>query len=277
MRRSGPSADSGARSATSISCLLCGGLRHRAIFEEFDVRICKCRECHHVFPSRVADPHFDGFWGEHVEEEPHAYWSEARDEMYRDFVRTFLSGRAGRLLDIGCGLGYFLRRVSATGSWEGYGSEISPAAVRYAREKLGIANIVCGRPADLELPEQSFDVITLWDVIDHLPAPDPVLQRCRALLRNGGLCFIRTPNVTTQLARARLTKLVRGMQPDLKVPAGRSSLPSLLDVEHHTAARAKRFCRRGVHTPPSRAGVKRVVHASSAELSVLMPSAALPL
>jgi 2-polyprenyl-3-methyl-5-hydroxy-6-metoxy-1,4-benzoquinol methylase len=143
--------------------------------------------------------------------------------MYQDFVRTFLTGRSGRLLDIGCGLGYFLRRVSATGSWEGYGSEISPAAVRYAREKLGIANIVCGRPAELELPEQSFDVITLWDVIDHLPAPDPVLQRCRALLRNGGFCFIRTPNVTTQLARARFTKLVRGMQPDLKY----------LQADHH--------------------------------------------
>ena len=197
----------------SLQCLLCGSLQHHPVFNEFGIDILQCRECHHVFSSFAANPHYDEFWGEEVPEGEHFYWSKARSRMHQDFFQIFVVGRSGRLLDMGCGLGFFLKAMEPYSNWETYGSEISPAAVRYARETLGLTNVVCGRLEDSDLPQNSFDLITIWDVLEHLLRPDPLLRHCHALLKEGGTFFIRTPNVFVHLPRARLLKLLWGMQP----------------------------------------------------------------
>jgi 2-polyprenyl-3-methyl-5-hydroxy-6-metoxy-1,4-benzoquinol methylase len=196
-----------------LQCLMCGGLQHRPIFNEFGIDILRCRECHHVFSSFRSDPHYDGFWGEGVAESDLLYWKEARSTMYQDFFERFLIGCSWRLLDMGCGLGFFLKAMAPYANWEAYGCEISPVAVRYARQTLGLTNVICSRLEEADLPQSSFDLITMWDVIDHIPRPDPLLRRCHALLREGGICFIRTPNVVIQLPRARLKQLLWRMQP----------------------------------------------------------------
>lgn len=198
-----------------MQCLLCGGIRHRPIFSEFGIDILRCCECHHVFSSFAADPHYDGFWGEAVADSDHFYWNKARARMHQDFFKRFLDGRSGRLLDMGCGLGFFLKRIEAYSSWETYGCEISPAAVRYAHKTLGLDNVVCSRLEDINLPQNTFDLITIWDVIEHILRPDPLLRRCHSLLKEGGICFMRTPNISIQLPRARLKKMLRGIQPGL--------------------------------------------------------------
>jgi 2-polyprenyl-3-methyl-5-hydroxy-6-metoxy-1,4-benzoquinol methylase len=135
--------------------------------------------------------------------------------MHQDFTERFLAGRSGRLLDMGCGLGFFLKVASGYPNWEVFGCEISAPAVQYARARLGLHNVMCTRLEDADFPPGSLDIITMWDVIDHILQPDPLLRRCHALLGKGGICFIRTPNLSTQLLRARLTRRVRGMQPTL--------------------------------------------------------------
>ena len=199
----------------SRRCLLCGGLRHHLVFKEFDIDVLQCLECRHVFSSFGGDPHYAGFWGAEVANEVDPYWWKARERMYQDFLTKFLTSRSGRLLDMGCGLGFFVRKVSGFANWEVYGREISPAAVRYAREKLKLANVTCGRLEDVEFSPRSFDIITFWDVIEHTLCPDQVLQHCHTLLRDGGICFLRTPNVWGQLVRAQIKKMVRGMQPNV--------------------------------------------------------------
>ncbi len=202
-------------SLAPLQCLLCGGLRHRSIFNEFGIDIVRCQKCQHVFSSFPSSPHNDGFWGNEVTDGDHFYWNQRRARMYGDFRKKFVAGRSGRLLDMGCGLGFFLKAMEPYTEWDAYGCEISAAAVRYAREKLGLQNVVCGQLENADLPQASFDIITMWDVIDHILRPDALLSHCRVLLRKGGICFIRTPNVSVQLLRARLKKAVRGMQPDL--------------------------------------------------------------
>jgi 2-polyprenyl-3-methyl-5-hydroxy-6-metoxy-1,4-benzoquinol methylase len=133
--------------------------------------------------------------------------------MYQDFFERYLIGRSGRLLDMGCGLGFFLKAMAPYTNWEAYGCEISPVAVRYARETLGLTNVICSRLEEADLPHSSFDLITMWDVIDHIPRPDPLLRRCHTLLKEGGVCFMRTPNVIIQLLRARLKQRLLRMQP----------------------------------------------------------------
>jgi 2-polyprenyl-3-methyl-5-hydroxy-6-metoxy-1,4-benzoquinol methylase len=199
--------------AVTMTCLMCGGHRHRRVFEEFGTDIVRCRDCGHVFSSFRSDPHYDGYWGDEVPEADHFYWKTARSSMYRNFLRKFIAGRSGRLLDMGCGLGFFVKTMTSYPAWETYGCEISSAAVRYARERLHLDNVICGRLDEADFPPGSFDVITMWDVIDHIPRPDPVLRHCHALLKDGGVCFIRSPNIRVQLPRARLNKALRGMRP----------------------------------------------------------------
>ena len=205
----------GNRSLVPPQCLLCGGLRHRTVFNEFGIDIVRCQECHHVFSSIAANPHYDGFWGDEVADGDHFYWNRGRARMHGDFLRKFAAGRSGRLLDMGCGLGFFLKAMAPYAEWDAYGCEISAAAGRHARGKLGLQNVICGRPESVDLPEASFDIITMWDVIDHILRPDPLLSHCHSLLKKDGICFIRTPNVSVQLLRAQLKKAVWGMQPNL--------------------------------------------------------------
>jgi SAM-dependent methyltransferase len=193
--------------SASGQCLLCGGSNHQPVFHEEGIDILRCRRCQYVFSSFDADLHYDGFWGDEVADGEHVYWSEARGRMHQDFANRFLVGRSGRLLDMGCGLGFFLQATSAYPNWDRYGCEISPAAVRYAREKLD-QNVMCTRLEEADLPRGSFDIVTLWDVLEHVLRPDPLLRRCHALLRDGGICFIRSPNIAVQLPRARFARLL---------------------------------------------------------------------
>jgi 2-polyprenyl-3-methyl-5-hydroxy-6-metoxy-1,4-benzoquinol methylase len=207
-----------------LRCLLCGSSTHRRVFNEFGVDILRCRACRHVFSSFSAKPHYDGFWGNEVREGEHFYWSKARARMHQEFASRFLVGRSGRLLDMGCGLGFFLKAMSPYASWERYGCEISGAAIRHARETLGLRNVFRTRLEDADLQRDFFDIVTMWDVLEHVLRPDPLLQRCHALLREGGVCFIRTPNVFLQLPRARLTRLVLGMRPRMAYLQARDHL-----------------------------------------------------
>jgi len=238
-----------------VQCLLCGGVRQRPIFNEFGIDILQCLECHHVFSSFAANLHYDGFWGEEVADGDHLYWSKARARMHQDFFSRFLVGRSGRLLDMGCGLGFFLKAMALYTSWEAHGCEISPAAVRYAREKLGLPNVICGPLEEVDLPQSSFDLITIWDVIDHVLRPDPLLRHCHALLREGGLCFIRVPNVSIQLPRARLVKLLRGAQASVRYLQPRDHL------HHYSMSSIRRLLERNgfsrvdfVHLHPIQSG-----------------------
>jgi 2-polyprenyl-3-methyl-5-hydroxy-6-metoxy-1,4-benzoquinol methylase len=219
-------------------CMMCGSQRHSSVFNEFGIDILRCRDCHHVFSSFPTDPHYDGFWGEEVPDVDHFYWQTARAAMYDDFFRRFLVGRSGRLLDMGSGLGFFLKAAASHAKWEVYGCEISPAAVKYASEKLGLTNISRTRLEDADLQPNFFDIITMWDVLDHIPQPDPLLKRCHALLKEGGICFIRVPNVSIQLIRARFKKLLYGIQP------GEHYLQAKNHAHHYSASSIRRLLER---------------------------------
>ena len=196
-------------------CIICGESRSDVVFEEFDIDILGCQTSGHVFSSYQADQYHNGYFGEEVASEDQFWWDQAHEKMYDDFCDRFMVGKSGELLDVGCGLGYFVRRISSFPNWEVVGYEISKAAVEFAQDKLGLENVLHGRAEEADFPERNFDIITMWDVIEHIPNPDPMLSHLSSLLKDDGFLFLHTPNVHIQLPKARITKLLRGMNPRL--------------------------------------------------------------
>lgn len=107
---------------------------------------------------------------------------------------------AGRtLLDVGANYGYFLQQ--ARGSFDAAGIEPSAAVVAWGRDHLGVnlhqGSIEADNPAYID----RFDVVTLFDVLEHLPDPRGALERCRRYLTRGGHLFITTPDTGALVAR----------------------------------------------------------------------------
>jgi len=97
------------------------------------------------------------------------------------------------LLDIGCGEGFFLFNASRAG-YITKGIELSQDAVEYARREFGLD--VEAKPfEELQFPEDHFDVITLWQVLEHMPYPRMILKEVRRILKPGGLLVVSTPNI----------------------------------------------------------------------------------
>lgn len=97
----------------------------------------------------------------------------------------------GRLLDIGCGVGDFLLQIKKLG-WEVMGIEPSEQAANIAQSRLGFTPLI---PTDYEkLPDQSFDVITMWHVLEHVDDLKSQTKELKRLLRPGGRLVIALPN-----------------------------------------------------------------------------------
>ena len=199
----------------TAACLICGSPDHRAAFVEDDIPILRCRACGHVWSTHPTVENYAGYFGyEPVRDnESLRFWDDAHRPMYADFCARFLRGKTGRLLDAGSGLGFFLRHVRNQTGWEAQGCEISSVAVDFARGHLGLGSIHHGSIHDLDAADASFDIVTLWDVIEHIANPDPFLGRLRTLLKPGGILFIHTPNASIQLPKAQLKRVLLGRKP----------------------------------------------------------------
>jgi 2-polyprenyl-3-methyl-5-hydroxy-6-metoxy-1,4-benzoquinol methylase len=98
----------------------------------------------------------------------------------------------GSLLDIGAGMGGFLKVAKSRG-WQVQAIEFNSLCVRHL-ESLGIPTTV--RPIDAcDLPDQSIDCVTMWDVLEHLAEPRPALEASARALTNGGLLMVAIPNI----------------------------------------------------------------------------------
>ena len=98
-----------------------------------------------------------------------------------------------RILDVGCGAGAFLNRVKAEKGCKVYGVDISEAAVETAKNSFGL-DIFKGTIAEAPFKDGSFDVITAWWYLEHVPDPHATAAKISSLLKNDGFCIIGVPN-----------------------------------------------------------------------------------
>jgi len=194
------------------SCPLCGASEVRTRFREGEHRIEDCCSCGVTFvhPRRSAGELLDEVYDSTYWRSPHprlrGYADYAGDGALH--LRTF--GRRlrvlgphlpppGKALDVGCAGGHWVKTLLEAG-WDARGLEPSAAIAAGARELLG-ERLLEGTLDSSELDGEQLDLITLWDVIEHLPAPLAALERARDLLRPGGRLILETQDLGAPLAR----------------------------------------------------------------------------
>ncbi|MBA3531641.1 MAG: class I SAM-dependent methyltransferase [Ardenticatenales bacterium] len=165
-------------------------------------RLLTCTACGHIYQSpRPSIAGIDAYYPDDylpflraIEDEKH--WWKRLDRRYGHNRRCMTvhqaAGQVGRLLDVGCATGIFLDGMRRLG-WQVVGVEPSSSAARYARERFGLP-IFKGRLEETSFATGAFDVITLWDVLEHIHDPQQTLDEVARLLKPGGLLVFSVPN-----------------------------------------------------------------------------------
>ncbi len=150
-------------------------------------------------------------------------------------------GDHGRLLEIGCGSGEELAAMRALG-WTVLGTDFDPAAVAIARGRgleVRLGGVECVRQED-----GPFDAIYLGHVIEHVPDPLNLLERCRNLLREEGALVLVTPN-TSGLGLRWFGPHWRGLEPPRHLSAFNPQSLGMLCTRAGLAVRSLRTSAKG--------------------------------
>lgn len=156
----------------------------------------RCNGCGlaYVNPSCTIEEEKEFYAHDYCKVAEERHWHENRFPYFEQaFRRIGASFQTGRLLDVGCGKGYFLEMVRKRG-WKVYGVDPSQEAVLFARDSLGL-DAFAGELKDAHLESESFEVITAWNVLDHMYDPWADLQEIFRILKRGGLLGLRVLNL----------------------------------------------------------------------------------
>ncbi len=193
-----------------IPCNLCGSEDRQAYCPENGLGLVQCQHCGLVYVSPRPDANeLYALYGEtyfHNDESSKVgYTHYVNDEQN---IRNTFAGRldrlvpfikTGKLLDVGCAAGFFMSEADKRG-WQVSGVDVSSFAVEYTRSRFGFEASV-GSLLELDLPTAGYDLVTLWDVIEHVPDPKAYITEIARLVRPGGVFALATPDVGSIPAR----------------------------------------------------------------------------
>lgn len=187
-----------------VDCRLCGSRDLRVLFTatRSGRQVVRCRGCGLVFYDPQPSPAQAAalYPGEYFEREYPAETGAAQTRLaHRRLARIEMEAGVGSLLDVGCGSGRFLA-VARERGWKAAGLDVSPSAARLAATASG-APVYQGDLARPRPPGQEpVDVVTMWDVLEHLTDPVAALAETPRWLRPGGLLVVQTQNVNSVTA-----------------------------------------------------------------------------
>jgi ubiquinone/menaquinone biosynthesis C-methylase UbiE len=173
-------------------CLVCGSEKIRAVDAEHN--ICQCGACGCVFDNpRPTLSALVSFYSKPAKYDSWLGAEAARQRLWKRRLKKLLKHASrGNLLDVGTGTGQFLN-VAKPFFNHVTGTEVSQTALRIAKERYNL-DIAQGQIEECELPRNSFDTITLFHVLEHVPDPRKTIARCSELLSIGGVLLVCVPN-----------------------------------------------------------------------------------
>jgi 2-polyprenyl-3-methyl-5-hydroxy-6-metoxy-1,4-benzoquinol methylase len=199
-------------------CAVCGGSDAADVWQESGWELVRCAACDLVYVANPPDA--DGVAALYTDDDGFhaglAHGDEASDDVARCTAEEHVAEMcaagcrprqgADRLLDVGCAAGHFLA-AARTAGWRVRGVELNDATAEVARARgLDAFTGTLGDLLDAEgdAVRGSFDAVTLWDVVEHVPDPVGLLREAREVLAPGGTLWVATPNVDGLFPRASL-------------------------------------------------------------------------
>ncbi len=204
----------------TVPCTICGSTGYRVVrpaverqssdfVSEFKSsadgplveRVVACDECglQFVSPRLHRDVILDGY--REGSDERFVSQARARERTFASSLeRIEKHAPRGRLLDIGTAAGAFLHVAAARG-WQVSGCEPNRWMCEWGRTHYGL-DITPGTLVEQGYPDRTFDVVTLWDVLEHDGDPRRLLEECHRILKPGGLIVVNYPDVGSWIARA---------------------------------------------------------------------------
>jgi len=178
-----------------IECTICKDSESIVVLRKESLSLRKCLKCGTVFLGEYSDgfvPELYAYYDKYESLGKEGVFDPIASARCEDLLRWFSGFGAGReVLDVGCGLGQFVAVADKCG-WKAEGLELSMGAVDFARRQgLPVQNLdfLSG-----EIEPNSFDLVTLFEVIEHVPNPAEFLRRAGEVVRPGGLVYLTTPN-----------------------------------------------------------------------------------
>lgn len=206
----------------NAECVVCRESASYLLFSHRHIEVMKCRICElvYVLPrnTQTTAASRNNGWGtgfngsQYIDEvfvRRHSFWSDYwRRQLLR--IEQLIDIQKPRLLDIGCGVGQFMLAAREFG-WDPVGVEISKDQALYANRAFDL-EVAADAFERVDFDPSSFDIVTLWSVLEHLRDPRFVMEKIRAILRPSGIVVIRTPNHESLISilAAATHKLTRG-------------------------------------------------------------------
>ncbi|MFW6118468.1 MAG: class I SAM-dependent methyltransferase [Chloroflexota bacterium] len=188
----------------------------------------RCKNCHLIYMNPMekvsrTNEYYYKAKNTHAPTIRECYLRTAKSQVR--LIQKYASGTS--LLDIGCAQGFFLFSASKAG-YTTKGIEISQDAAAYAIKEFGLD--VEAKPfEEMRFSESSFDVVTLWQVLEHVPYPLMVLKEVYRILKPGGLVVASTPNIESIPA-----KILRKKWWDIKrLHINQFTTKTLTDILHN--------------------------------------------
>lgn len=190
------------------ACEVCDGTGRSALFAKAGYRFVRCTACGHVSvastltDAELAHKYETAFFS------GGAYADYARDRQtlqrnfarFIDLLRPHCPGPGGPLFEVGTAYGFFLQLAGRY--WRVSGVDISAPATSFAREALGL-DVTCGDFLRLPLAPRAYDVVVMWDTIEHLRRPKAYVEKASEILKPGGILALTTGDVGSLVARVR--------------------------------------------------------------------------
>lgn len=167
-----------------------------------------CKKCNLLFTdykSKIGSASINGEWYSD------AYilnYQKKANELKKRFIHKVheleFVKRGGSLLDIGCGVGFFLEAINdiARYPWKLYGLDINEKLINKAKMRLSgkVQKLFLGNISTLNIKSENFDCVTCFDVLEHDQEIKLTLNEIKRVLKASGLLLIQAPNYSSVMA-----------------------------------------------------------------------------
>lgn len=200
------------KSFSNTQCNICGCSKFRLLYIKNGYDIIRCSQCELIYVKNIPSPEIL----QNVYTE--AYYRASKDSIGKlDYIaqkerlvaiekerlhkieKHIGCNKKGTWLDVGCGLGFLLDQARQAG-WETSGLEFSEYGAYYAQHELNL-NVIVGDFLEVDYPEEYYDIITMYGLLEHLPDPSAGLNKVYRLLKSNGLLIVEVPIMDCFISR----------------------------------------------------------------------------